>query len=75
MAERIELNEENLDQVSGGKFSFYTDNGTPKCTVTNYGTYETTADGFMKYIMLRNANPGKTEAEYYQMCIDQHIIW
>ena len=73
--DRIQLNEEGLDGVVGGKFSFYTEDGKDKCTVTDHGTFDTTSDGFMKYIMLRNANPGLREADYFQMCVDQHIIW
>lgn len=75
MANRVELNDENLEQVAGGKFTFFTQDGQPKCTVTGYGTFTTTADGVFKYMTIRNTNPGLSEAEYYQMCIDQHVIW
>ena len=73
---RVELNEQNLEDVVGGKFSFYTDDdGSMKCRVTGYGVFNTTADGFYKYIAVRKENPGLSEAEYYQLCMAQHVIW
>ena len=74
--DRMQLNEENLDEVVGGKFTFYTDqSGNPRCKVTDFGKFYTSADGFFKYITMRNASPNLTEAEYVQMAIDQGIIW
>ena len=44
---RIELDEERLDEVSGGAFNYYTTKkGTRKCQVDGLGTYYVTADAF-----------------------------
>ncbi len=75
MADRTQLTDDTVDEVVGGVFQFFTQNGEPKCGVTGYGKFNTTADGFFKYITMRNNNPGLTEAEYVQMALDQHIIW
>lgn len=76
MEERIQLNEDNLDEVSGGKFTFYTDlEGKPRCKVTDIGRYYTTADGFFKYINMKNAHPGLSDSEYVQIALDEGFIW
>ena len=74
--ERVQLNEEALEEVAGGKFSFFTaSDGTDRCYVTGHGVFTTTANGFFQYITLRNANPGLTEDEYFAMATAQKIIW
>jgi len=76
MADRMQLNEEVLDEVVGGAFNFYTNSkGVPRCNVTGYGTFNTTADGFFQYINMRRDNPGLSEDEYFQLAMDSHIIW
>lgn len=73
---REELNVNEMDQVSGGKFSFYDDaNGNPKCDVTGYGTFNTYPTGVFSYITLRTNNPGLSEAEYFELCKNEGIIW
>lgn len=47
MANRIELDEERLDEVVGGAFNYYTNSkGQRKCVVDGVGTYYVTADAF-----------------------------
>jgi len=47
MSNRIELDEERLDEVVGGAFNYYTTKkGTRKCQVDGVGTYYCTADAF-----------------------------
>lgn len=76
MADRVQLNGQDLDNVVGGKFSFFKDEeGNRKCTVTGHGTFNTTADGSSKYMQLRMTDPNLTEEEIFQKCIAQHIIW
>ena len=75
-SDRIQLNEENLDEVVGGKFVFYTDqNGNPRCKVTDIGRFYTTSDGFFKYITMKNEQPGLSDAEYVQIALSKGIIW
>ncbi len=75
MKDRMQLDETQMEEIVGGKFTFFPDGGEMKCTVTGYGTFETSKSGPVQYIMLRQANPGLSEDEYFQMCIAQHIIW
>jgi len=76
MADRIQLNDQEMEDVTGGKFSFFTDeDGKMKCRVTGYGVFETTDQGFYNYISVRRANPGLTEADYFRLCMEQHVIW
>ena len=47
MANRIELDEERLDEVVGGAFNYYTNSkGQRRCYVDNIGTFYVTADAF-----------------------------
>lgn len=76
MVDRMQLNEQELDNVVGGAFNFFTNSkGNPRCNVTGHGNFDTTPDGFFKYITMRNSNPGLSEDDYFQMALDQHIIW
>ena len=76
MSDRKQLNEESLEEIVGGSFTFYTDQqGNPRCYVDNYGKYNTSADGFFKYIDMRNAQPGLTENEYVQIALNTGLIW
>ena len=73
---REELNINEMEQVSGGKFTFYNDeNGQAKCDVTGYGTFTTYPTGVFSYMTLRNNNPGLSEAEYVDLCKQAGIIW
>ena len=73
---REELNINEMDQVSGGKFTFYDDeNGQPKCKITDIGVFNTYPTGIFSYMTIRKNNPGLGDAEYYQLCKDAGIIW
>ena len=39
MAERVQLNESDLDSVVGGAFNFYNRNGKTQCYVDGVGTF------------------------------------
>ena len=47
MSDRIELNEERLDEVVGGAFNYYTNSkGQRRCYVDDIGSFYVTADAF-----------------------------
>ncbi len=72
MSDRVQLNEQEMEQVVGGVFAFYGD-GT-KCKVQG-NRYNCLANGQFQIITLINNNPGKTEVELVQMALEQGILW
>ena len=72
MGNRMELNDEIIEQIVGGAFQFY-NNGT-RCKVQGK-KYSCNSDGQFKLINMINANPGLTEAEYLDMALDEGILW
>lgn len=73
---REELKEARLEEVVGGKFSFYTNSkGEARVNVTDIGVYACVADGFTKYIDIRNENPDASEEELFDLMYDAGYIW
>ena len=76
MTNRIELNEEQLDGVVGGAWTFFVDDeGKPAVNIDGYGTYHCGAGANNKYIQLYIKNPKATLDELVQMAKAQGIIW
>ncbi len=71
MAERFELNDEEVEQVVGGTFKFF--GGGTRCLVLG-SVYTCGEMGQFQIIKLMNANPDLTEGEYLQMALDQVIL-
>ena len=75
MADRMELNEEALEDVNGGKFSFYSNSkGQPRVNITGIGVYACSADGFIQYINMKTANPDASEEELFNLLKDAGVI-
>lgn len=73
---REEINDQNLEQIVGGAVQFYTNSqGKPRVNITGMGSFDCVADGFFRYVEMRNADPGKTEAEYVQMAFDRGMFF
>ena len=67
MAERIQLNEENLEQVVGGNFNWWREeDGTRKCWVNNIGVYTCSVDAKDTFAWLKAEHRGEgwTEQDY-----------
>ena len=72
MTKREKLNEQELDQVVGGVFQFFS-NGT-KCKVGGK-VYNCLTTGQFQIITLMNNHPDAKEPELIQMAIDMGILW
>lgn len=73
---REEIKAQDTDQVVGGAVQFYTNSqGKPRVNITNKGSFDCVADGFFKYVALKNANPEKSEEELVQMAVAAGIIF
>jgi hypothetical protein len=77
MPNRVQLSDQDVEDVVGGRFSFYQDeNDNYKCKVTTTGhLYNTTEFGSSQYKKIRVQNPGLTEQQYEELCLQKHIIW
>lgn len=66
--ERIELKEENLEEVVGGNFNWYKERGTskPMCYVTGIGEYYVSSSAKSRYnaLKLEHKADGWTEQQY-----------
>ena len=71
MANRIPLNENEIEQVVGGTFQFF--GGGTRCLVLGQ-VYTCSEMGQYQVIKLMNANPDRTEGEYLQMALNQGIL-
>ena len=74
---RVELNEQNLEDVVGGAFQFYNKDGQGYCRVTKTqggGTFTCNEGAVHDFIDMKSANPGHTAEEYLQMALDQGIL-
>ena len=61
---RVELNEQELEDVVGGAFSFYNNKrGEPRVNVYGLGVYACKDDAFTTYINIYSANQGASDAE------------
>lgn len=73
---REEINEQALDDVVGGKFSFYTNSkGQPRVNITGIGVYACTSSGFISYINTKAANPDASEQELFSMLQAAGVIY
>ena len=67
MADRIQLTEDNLEQVVGGNFNWWKeDDGTRKCWVNDVGVYICTSEAKDTFAWLKAEHKGEgwTEADY-----------
>ena len=74
MANRIELNENDIENVVGGAFIFYThkQTGEQLCYVEGIGVYKPTSDKSKRNISImcaREENNGKSQQELLDMAI------
>lgn len=71
MAERIQLNEMEMEKVIGGAFNFYTNSkGQEKCVVDGVGTYYVSSNAF-DWIVSRTAGEGGNDPA--SMIVDEAI--
>lgn len=65
--DRIELNEQELDDIVGGSFNWYNERGTTlkRCRVTGVGTFYVTSTAKARYnvLMLEHKGEGWTEQD------------
>ena len=79
MAERKQLNEQELDGVVGGAFKFYDMDGQGYCKVSDVsepGKYRCRCgSGVYEFMEMRANNPGLSGDEYLEMALDEGILW
>lgn len=73
MAERIQLNDQDVTEVVGGAFNWYKKDGARRCKVTNFGDYFVTDTAKTRYtsLKLEHKADGWTDADYAQQLIDE----
>jgi len=75
---RVELNEQNLEDVVGGAFKFYDKDGYGRCKVSDVSQpgnyYCNPGTGAYEFMQMRGANPGLTADEYLQMALNRGIL-
>ena len=67
MAERVQLNEQDIENVVGGAFNWYTDNdGNVFCRVDGFRTYKatTSAQNKLMRLMVTHKKDGWTAKDY-----------
>lgn len=78
MSDRIQLNEQEVDQIVGGAFKFYDKDGQGYCKVSDVETpgkyYCTAGTGVYEFMKMRAENPGLSGDEYLQMAINNGIL-
>ena len=75
MSDRIELNEMELEEVVGGKFTYYEDaDGQYKCHVDDVGTFKATYSAKRTITQLYLKNKDKTPAELVQLAISAGVL-
>ena len=76
MADRVELNAENLESIVGGAFNYYyNDDGTMTCHVDNVGTYNCSSsakDMISVYILQHDTC---TLDEVVNYAVSQGLFW
>lgn len=79
MANRVQLNEQELENVVGGAFKFYDMNGQGYCKVSdvsNPGKYKCNCGtGVYEFMKMRGENPGLSADEYLDMALAEGILW
>ena len=79
MAERVQINEQELENVVGGAFRFYDQGNQGYCKVSdvsNPGKYKCTAgSGVYEFMKMRAENPGLSADDYLDMALDRGILW
>lgn len=70
MADRIQLNEEQVEEVVGGNFNWWKEpDGTRMCWVNGIGTYECSVDAKDTFAWLKAEHKGEGWTE--QMYVDE----
>lgn len=76
MAERIELNEEQLDDVVGGAFNFrYNSKGAYICKVDGVGTYYASENAKRQLAVYEIGHPGLSDADLVAWAVAQGLFW
>lgn len=71
---RMELNEENLANVVGGAFNWYSeDDGSSYCKVDGVGTYKVTPSAQSRWmmLMLQHKLDGWTAADFVDVLVSE----
>ena len=75
MSERFELNEQELEEVVGGRFTYYEDDdGVYKCTVDDVGTFKATYNAKRTITQLYLKNKDKSPAELVELAIAAGVL-
>ena len=79
MAERIELKEENLEEVIGGAFNWYDDKntGAERCYVDDVGDFGTTPAAFDRLVNLKIQHKfdGWTPQDYVNALVNEGLFF
>ncbi len=78
MTKRVELKEQDLENVVGGAFNFYYDaNGAKRCDVDNVGDYACSADARDRLTALKIQHRADrwSAAQYTEALINEGYFW
>ena len=79
MSDRVQLDDMNLEEVVGGAFKFYDQDGQGYCKVSDVsspGKYKCAAGtGVYAFMQMRAENPGLSGDEYLSMALAKGILW
>ena len=71
---RVELNEQDTEQVVGGAFTYYEDGTDYKCDIDGYGTVYAKYSAKRTVTKIYLANKDKSVAEIVQMAMDAGVF-
>ena len=74
MANRVPLNDQVLEQVSGGAFNFYSQDGKTQCYVDGLGTFycsEAASKWIINQVSMGNTAPDTVVAE----AVEKGLFW
>ena len=74
MANRVQLNDEMMDQVNGGAFNFYAKDGKNQCYVDGVGTFycsDSASAWIINQVSMGNTAPAAVVAE----AVEKGLFW
>ena len=74
MAERVQLNDTELDQVAGGAFNFYSRDGKAQCYIDGVGTFNC-SDSASAWIISQITRPDVSPADIVDEAVKKGLLW
>ncbi len=71
---RVQLNDNQLEQVSGGAFNFYKKDDQNQCYVDGMGTFNCSADA-SNWVLQRMATTGAPVSTVIAEAVEKGLFW